>query len=511
LFVKPCAHLVHEYASLGKPYVYGTPTTPLSEQPALLQLNERLAHEIGLQATELMKGKGLDILTGNQPWPDYESIASIYCGHQFGVFVPQLGDGRALFIAELRSGKKYNQLQLKGAGMTPFSRMGDGRAVLRSSIREYVASEAMHALGIPTTRALSIVGTADPVFRETTETAAVVCRVSESFLRFGHIEYFSSTRQNERLADLVDWHIDRHHSDLGEVDNNPDVRFEWLKWIIQNTASLIAQWQSVGFCHGVMNTDNMSLLCQTIDYGPYGFMDSFNIDHVCNHSDHQGRYSYRNQPRIAHWNLFALTQAMIPVLKQSMDELQDALDLFPQQFEAEHNRLFARKLGIHAGAPAAQVKNLIEHTIKFLHDHEVDFTRFFRSLKSLCPSSDIISNLVKWQKDDFFAIPLGQDKAIEQTKKWLEAWLAALDTNKATEAKINTLEWRSEITKANPCIVPRNHLLQNVIDASRQGNQEPLNQLIQALSEPFIESTGYEHLYAQPPAWAKHIELSCSS
>lgn len=511
MFVAPGTHLVHEYASLGKPYVYSTPTTPLSQTPVLLKLNEALAQELGLDIHPLREQAGIDTLTGNLPWPEYEAFASIYCGHQFGVFVPQLGDGRAIFIAELRSGQKYHQLQLKGAGMTPFSRMGDGRAVLRSSIREYVASEAMHALGIPTTRALSLTGTADPVFRETTETAAVVCRVAESFLRFGHIEYFSSTKQHERLAELIDWHIERHHADLGDVQDDPNIRHEWLKWIIQQTARLVAQWQSVGFCHGVMNTDNMSLLGQTIDYGPYGFIDDFNIDHICNHSDHQGRYSYRNQPRIAHWNLYALTQAMIPVLGQSMEELQATLDEFPPIFEREHDQLFAKKLGILTEALNSKTKPLIEDTLKFLHEYKVDFTRFFRSIAALSPSSDVQENLEKWQQSAFFAIPLGQDQAIEQTKKWLGAWLAALKGDMASEQPLCELKWKETVEQTNPCIVPRNHLLQTAIEAAQKGDFGVLNHLLDALSDPFTASDKYKDLYAAPPAWAKEIELSCSS
>lgn len=511
MFVEPGTHLVHEYASLGKPYVYSTPATPLTQAPVLLKLNTSLVKDLGLNLENLSKPRGIDALTGNSPWPEYEALASIYCGHQFGVFVPQLGDGRALLIAELRSGKRYHQLQLKGAGLTPFSRMGDGRAVLRSSIREYVASEAMHALGIPTTRALSLTGTADPVFRETTETAAVVCRVSESFLRFGHIEYFSSTKQHDRLAELIDWHIEHQHADLGDVESDPNVRFKWLKWVIQHTAELVAQWQAVGFCHGVMNTDNMSLLAQTIDYGPFGFIDDFDIDHICNHSDHQGRYSYRNQPRIAHWNLYALRQAMIPVLGQSMEELQAALDEFPLLFEKQHDRLFARKLGLSTQSVSPSEKALIEETLRLLHELQIDFTRFFRSIRALSPSEDLQTNFSNWQKDSFFSVPLGQSNAVERTKEWLGQWQNALKQNDAIGEQADELEWKKAIEHTNPCIVPRNHLLQEVIESAQKGDFEKLNQLLEALSDPFVEHDKYSQLYAAPPAWAKEIELSCSS
>ncbi|HEX4856208.1 MAG TPA: protein adenylyltransferase SelO family protein, partial [Limnobacter sp.] len=212
--------LVQEYACLGKPYLADVPATPLRTPPALLHLNEKLVADLGLNAADLQTEEGVDVLSGNKPWPGFSSRASVYCGHQFGVFVPQLGDGRALLIAEVRKGAQYRQLQLKGAGPTPYSRHADGRAVLRSSIREYLASEALHVLGIPSTRALSLTASSDPVFREITETAAIVCRVSESFMRFGHVEFFCYTNQLDALRNLLAWHIEQHHPDieLGSTD-----------------------------------------------------------------------------------------------------------------------------------------------------------------------------------------------------------------------------------------------------------------------------------------------------
>ena len=502
--------LVQEYASLGKPYVFQVPPTPLRTSPSLLHLNEQLAQHIGLKPDALRTQSGVETLSGQQQWPAYSSLASVYCGHQFGVFVPQLGDGRALMLAEVRKGKQYRQLQLKGAGPTPFSRHADGRAVLRSSIREYLASEAMHALGVPTTRALSLTGSFDPVFRETTETAAVVCRVSESFLRFGHIEYFCYTNQLDALRSLLTWHIEQHQRDidLGETDASfGHGLLAWLKVVIKRTASLVAQWQSVGFCHGVMNTDNMSLLGLTIDYGPFGFIDAFDIDHICNHSDHQGRYSYRNQPRIAHWNLYALAQALSPLLPNSKEELQATLDAFADEFQQEHRELFLKKLGladhtVDQSAPDA----LIENTLKLLHTHKLDFTRFFRSLNALNPKHKAAENLAKWQHSSFFEFKLGDENQIHDAAQWLDQWHQLAQHNPVPHH-----DWVNQVNAVNPAFVLRNHLLQQAIEQAQQGELSELNGLFKALSTPFDENALEARYTDKPPQWAQELVLSCSS
>ncbi len=502
--------LVQEYASLGKPYVFQVPPTPLRTPPGLLHLNEQLADHIGLNPADLRTQRGVETLSGQHQWPDYPSLASVYCGHQFGVFVPQLGDGRALMLAEIRKGKQYRQLQLKGAGPTPFSRHADGRAVLRSSIREYLASEAMHALGIPTTRALSLTGSFDPVFRETTETAAVVCRVSESFLRFGHIEYFCYTNQLDALRTLLTWHIEQHHPDiqLGDSDTSfAQGLMNWLQQVIQRTATMVAKWQSVGFCHGVMNTDNMSLLGLTIDYGPFGFIDAFDIDHICNHSDHQGRYSYRNQPRIAHWNLYALAQALSPLLPNSKEQLQTALDAFADEFQHAHRNLFMKKLGL-AGEELEQnaVDALIENTLKLLHTHKIDFTRFFRSLNALNPKEKANLNLAKWQQSPFFEFKLGDENQIHDASQWLDQWHELAQHN-----PLPNHDWVTHLNAVNPAFVLRNHLLQQAIEQAQQGELNELNGLFEALSTPFDENALQAKYTEQPPQWAQELVLSCSS
>lgn len=500
--------LVQEYASLGKPYLAEVPTTALRTPPTMLHLNEALALEVGLNVEQLASTQGIDVLSGNAPWPGYTSKASVYCGHQFGVFVPQLGDGRALLIAEVRKASQYRQLQLKGAGPTPYSRHADGRAVLRSSIREYLASEAMHALDIPTTRALSLTASADPVFRETTETAAIVCRVSESFMRFGHTEFFAYSNQLDALRNLLTWHIEQHHPeiDLGDTDASfQNGLLEWLNTVVARTAHMVAKWQAVGFCHGVMNTDNMSLLGLTIDYGPYGFVDGFDIDHICNHSDHQGRYSYRNQPRIAHWNLYALAQAVSTLMPDSKETLQSLLDGFADVFHEQHSSLFARKLGL----PVEQgetVDTLIENTLKFMHEHTLDFTRFFRSISALNPSANVEQNFAAWQQSPFFALSLGEEAQVEGAKIWLGQWLAL-----AGKSTVPLADWRNQLDRTNPAFVLRNHLLQKAIEQAEHGNFAEVNRLFIALSDPYQADSMPPEFMAEPPDWAKSLVLSCSS
>ena len=257
-----------------------------------------------------------------------DPLASVYSGHQFGVWAGQLGDGRALWLGEVDTAAGPLEIQLKGAGLTPYSRMGDGRAVLRSSIREFLCSEAMHALGMPTTRALCVTGSALPVRREEIETAAVLTRVAPSFIRFGHFEHFASQERDAELRRLADFVIEHHYPACREAAN-PYAAL--LAAVAARTATLMAQWQAVGFCHGVMNTDNMSILGLTIDYGPFGFLDAFDPGHICNHSDHEGRYAWARQPNVALWNLHALAQALLPLIGDT-DAALAALEAYQGRF-----------------------------------------------------------------------------------------------------------------------------------------------------------------------------------
>ena len=525
--------LVHEYASLGAPFVTRVPATPWRTPARLLHANCELADELGID--DLLSNPGtLGVLSGSHPLAGYDALASVYCGHQFGVFVPQLGDGRALLIGEVRSQGAYHQLQLKGAGPTPYSRHADGRAVLRSSIREYLASHAMHHLGIPTTRALSLTASHDPVFRETTETAAIVCRVSESFLRFGHIEFFAYSNQHAALRELLVWHIAQHHPELNAPDNPEaditQVALDWFETVALRTARMVALWQAVGFCHGVMNTDNMSLLGLTIDYGPYGFLDNFDINHICNHSDDRGRYSYRNQPAVAHWNLHALAHALAQIVPAEQSEYQARLDRFAEEFHRVHSQVFAAKLGLwrntdgprpdFSSHPAAAIEwvhslantpakpehdEFIEYTLNWLHENTLDMTRFFRSLSALNPRLPMAENWASWQRHGAFALSLGNQAHVENGQAWLSRWLAVQQAFGADGTTTG-----EQLNHINPTVIARNHLLQEVIEAAQQDQLEPLNKLFAALSDPYGNTQPDEYTNA-PPEWARSLVLSCSS
>ena len=313
---------------------------PLPE-PYLVGFSEAAGNLIGIGEDEL---PGLtDALAGNRQIAGSDPLAAVYSGHQFGVYVPRLGDGRALLLGEAvgPTGEHW-ELQLKGSGKTPYSRMGDGRAVLRSSIREFLGSEALHHLRVPTTRALAVIGSDQPVIRETVETAAVTLRMSPSFVRFGSFEYFYWTQQYDALRQLADYVIARFYPEC-RTAQQPYLAF--LEQVARRTARLVAQWQGVGFCHGVLNTDNMSILGITIDYGPFGFMDAFDGGYICNHSDVNGRYAYNMQPQIAHWNLYALGQALV-ALTDDVDATRIAVDSYLAEYAQAINSVFRTKLGL---------------------------------------------------------------------------------------------------------------------------------------------------------------------
>jgi len=295
--------------------------TPLPH-PYVVSFNASVAELINLDVTEVERAEFTEYFIGNRLLSGSEPLSMLYAGHQFGYFVPQLGDGRAILLGEVKNNAgEYWDIQLKGAGITPFSRNGDGRAVLRSSIREYLCSEAMHGLGIPTSRALCIVGSDAEVYRETIESAAVLTRLSPSHVRFGSFEVFAYRDQHEPIALLADYVIAKHFPDIGDA---PDKYLRFLNEVIVRTANLMAKWQAVGFAHGVMNTDNMSILGLTFDYGPFGFMETYDPGFICNHSDHGGRYAFDQQPQIGLWNLSCLAQALTPIIE--VEKAQEALE-----------------------------------------------------------------------------------------------------------------------------------------------------------------------------------------
>lgn len=445
-----------------------------------------VARALGLTDAWMASDDALQRLTGNVLFAGGDALASVYSGHQFGHWAGQLGDGRAILLGETSAGQ---ELQLKGAGRTPYSRGGDGRAVLRSSIREFLCSEAMHGLGIPTTRALAVTGSDAPVYREEVETAAVVTRVAPSFIRFGHFEHFSHSGQHAELKQLADFVIDRHYPacrDSTAFDANPYANL--LQAISERTARLLAQWQAVGFCHGVMNTDNMSILGLTIDYGPFQFLDAFNPGHICNHSDTGGRYAYNQQPNIAYWNLFCLGQALLPLVGAqdlALAALESYKTTYPEAFAAR----MCAKLGLTDVREGDRA--LVESTLKLLAQQRVDYTLFWRRL-----SQHVAGNPADPVRDLFI------DRAA------FDAWLLQYSER---IREISPGLSADLMLKTNPKFVLRNHLGELAIRRAKLKDFAEVDTLLKLLARPFDEHPDFESHAALPPDWASGIAISCSS
>ncbi len=464
--------------------------TPLPA-PYLVGLSEPAAALIGLDPAQV-DDDVIAILAGNRVPERAQPLAAVYSGHQFGVWAGQLGDGRAMLLGDIATPDGPVELQWKGAGMTPYSRMGDGRAVLRSSIREFLCSEAMHALGIPTTRALSVAGSDQGVVRETIETSAVVIRMAPSFVRFGSFEHWFYRNDEDKLRILADYVIDRFYPALRGEDN-PYAAL--LEEVTRRTARLIAHWQAVGFMHGVMNTDNMSILGQTLDYGPFGFMEAFDAQHICNHSDNQGRYAYAMQPQIGHWNCYALAQALVPLVGNA-PETQEALDVYQGEFAATVDRLLHAKLGLaqipeHADADRA----LFDGLFGVLQANHADFTLFFRRLSGLQAGSNAGDEPLR---DLFIDRPA------------FDAWAERYRQRLRLEGSVDA-ERRAAMNAVNPKYVLRNYLAQAAIEKAQHKDFSEVERLLQVLQKPFDEQPENEHYAALPPDWASTLEVSCSS
>ena len=475
----------HGFAALGPDFFTELRPTPLPT-PHWVGTSTAVAQLIGLNADWLQRDEALQAFTGNTLLAGSRPLASVYSGHQFGVWAGQLGDGRAILLGETAAGL---EIQLKGAGRTPYSRMGDGRAVLRSSIREFLCSEAMHGLGIPTSRALCITGSPAPVHREEVETASVVTRVAPSFVRFGHFEHFAANDLQAQLKTLADYVIDRYYPECRDTrDFGGNAYAALLQAVSERTAHLMAQWQGVGFCHGVMNTDNMSILGLTIDYGPFQFLDAFVPGHVCNHSDNQGRYAYNRQPNVAYWNLFCLAQALLPLIgdqELAKGALESYKTVFPEAFMAR----MRSKLGL--AQAREKDAELIDGILVLLAQNAVDYTIFWRRLSHAVQQNDF------GPVRDLFADRNAFDG-------WLLSYseLLALD-NQALAANL--------MLKNNPKFVLRNHLGEQAIRAAKLGDFSELQTLQRLLEHPFDEHPGHDAYAAFPPDWASSIEISCSS
>ncbi|NDY90761.1 protein adenylyltransferase SelO [Ideonella livida] len=442
------------------------------------------------------QASALAVFSGQTRWPGMDPLATVYSGHQFGHWAGQLGDGRALWLGELQGPEGPLELQLKGAGRTPYSRMGDGRAVLRSSLREFLASEAMHHLGIPTTRALCLTGSALPVRRERVETAAVLTRVAPSFLRFGHFEHFCHHGQHDDLRTLLDFVL--QHLMPG-CRARPDPALAVLEEVTRLSADLVAQWQAVGFCHGVLNTDNMSLLGLTLDYGPFGFLDGYDPQHICNHSDERGRYAYAAQPNIVWWNLHALAQALLPLVGSGQGEetdilaLQEVLGRFAPHFQARTQALWRAKLGLRQAEE--EDATLVSDWLALLAAERVDFTIAHRRLSAYDPAEP--STLTPLR--DLFVAPQG-----------LHAWAQRLADRVAREG-LPGPQRLAAMRACNPKYVLRNHLAELAIRDAEVGDFGFLQRLHQVLRRPFEEQPEHEALAGFPPDWAGQLCVSCSS
>ncbi|QMT40939.1 protein adenylyltransferase SelO [Neisseria shayeganii] len=460
-------------------------------RPELPVFSSELAAELGIPDSVFVQADTVAQLSGSAARYDPAPIATVYSGHQFGVYVPQLGDGRAMLLGDLAApdGSRW-EIQLKGSGKTPFSRFADGRAVLRSTIREYLASEAMHALGIPTTRALAITVSPDPVYREQPETAAVLTRAAPSFLRFGHFEYFYHRRQHQHLAPLADYLIAEHYPECRTAENPHLALFET---VTRRTAALIAQWQAVGFCHGVMNTDNMSLLGLTIDYGPYGFLDGFNRHHVCNHSDAGGRYAYKEQPYVAQWNLLKLGSAFLPLAAEA--ELIAVIESFVGHYQTGYLNAMRQKLGLSHSQP--DDAELVHDLLDVLQQAEADYTLFFRRLAEMpaehqAPLPDSLLRLFPHA---------------ERLIHWSGRYKRRL-----RQENLPPAERKRQMDAVNPLYVPRNYLLEQAIAQARDhGDFDGVRRLKACWQDPFTERTEYADLADTPPDWAADICISCSS
>lgn len=481
--------LQHHYADLGP--VFGTPTKPTPLQdPHTIHINPKVMELLGLDTTDIDHPSWAQLASGGQLFSGSKPLAMKYTGHQFGGYNPDLGDGRALLLGEVEHNKQRWDLHLKGSGQTPYSRFGDGRAVLRSSIREYLASEALTALGIPSTRALCLVGSNEPVAREKMETGAALIRVARSHIRFGHFEYLFYTRQLEAQQKLVEFVCEQF---LPEVMGQPiqEQAAALLKFTLARSAELVAGWQSVGFAHGVLNTDNMSIIGDTFDFGPYGFLDDYEPGFICNHSDHTGRYAFDAQPGVVLWNLNALAHSFSSLL--DTETLKACIAQYQPLLIESYSQRMRQKMGLATEEEGDQ--QLCADLMQLLENGKVDYTLFFRTLSHYCgerPASSLEALVAPAQ---------------HQT---LNSWLSRYDQRLQKETRPE--EKRQKAMQANnPKFILRNYLAQKVIEAAEAGDYQPLNTLFNLLQSPYDEHPAFENWAAAPPESGKHLPISCSS
>ena len=450
--------------------------------PSLVKLNVGLAQELGIKADELDIDEWAQIFSGNSIPSGADPLAMAYAGHQFGHFVPQLGDGRAILIGEVKDIEGVRRdLQLKGSGLTPFSRQGDGRAALGPVLREYLVSEAMHALGISTTRALAAVTTGEPVYRENVLPGAILTRVASSYVRVGTFQFFASRNNKEAVKHLADYVIDRHYPN---IKGTKQPYSALLQAVTERQAGLVARWMLIGFIHGVMNTDNMAISGETIDFGPCAFMDSYDPDTVFSSIDQFGRYAYANQPNIAQWNLVRFAESLLPIInsnpERAVEVARNIIEIFPDFYKESWLAGMRCKLGLLSSEP--DDSNLIQTLLDTMHENKVDFTLTFRGLYDTVLNEKSVSEL-----HTLFANPATFDN-------WAEDWKSRLGRENKDPSVIADLMRRN-----NPAVIPRNHLVEQALDAAVEGEDfDPFEQLLNVLTAPYEEPSKNSE-YTKPP------------
>jgi len=496
---------------------YSFVTPQKTQKPQLIHIADEVLNELGITPEEAKSNKFLNIFTGNDTIENSKPYAMCYGGHQFGHWAGQLGDGRAINLAEVEHQNKRWALQLKGAGLTPYSRTADGLAVLRSSVREYLCSEAMHHLGVPTTRALSLALSGDEVLRDMLydgnpayEKGAIVCRVAPSFLRFGSYEIFASRGDTKNLKQLVDYTIKHFYPEIEQ--KTKDGYVEFFREVSHKTLDMIIHWQRVGFVHGVMNTDNMSILGLTIDYGPYGWLEGYDKKWTPNTTDAQHkRYQYGQQANIALWNLLKLANALYPLIEDA-EPLEAVLNEYKTLYAVKYIDMMKAKLGLFAeDENDKQLIKLLEDNLKLT---ETDMTIFFRTLSKLPKDTQLPekegSDFLAVVKDAFYKPEELKSETLWFWKDWFALYLNRLQQETLTDA-----ERKAKMNKVNPKYVLRNYMAQIAIDAADKGDYSVIDELYHTLKQPYAEQPNAEKWFAKRPEWARTkvgcSMLSCSS
>ncbi|KAK9768632.1 hypothetical protein K7432_000546 [Basidiobolus ranarum] len=492
-------------------------------EPKLIATSTETCELIGLNPQEMDKPEFVEVFTGNKPLENSKPWAHCYGGHQFGVYAGQLGDGRAISLAEVLHDNKRWELQLKGAGLTPYSRFADGYAVLRSSIREFLCSEAMSALGVPTSRALSLISNSREVYREKVENGAVVCRVAPSWVRFGSFEIFHYRGQREHIQTLADYVIKYHFPTITDTIDDKNKYAQFFEEVCKRTAKLVAHWQTVGFCHGVMNTDNMSILGLTIDYGPFGFLDNFDPEWICNHSDDMGRYSYNNQPGVALWNLSRLGRTMLDLIgggkifksKDEADEsltkgeqiVRSTLEKYGDVFVTEYTTLMRKKLGL-VSENTEDLDDLINPLLTIMSKMDVDYTNFFRKLST--------AQLVSLESVSFLN-DICPKNTKEEVRTEFADWCLEYHSRLTDENNLNDEQRIDRMKLANPKYVLRNWIAQEAIDDAEKEDFQKVRDVLKIIQNPYsdeipgISRELLDKYASEVPEWGKGIQCSCSS